>query len=293
MTKRTNEEKGDDLKSFRKNKKRKLEIMNEETAGEKVSTSILRNHDHGNNNNNKNDDNLFTTTQIPPFSSSSSSYSSSSDSSNLYPKHACKVSMSEDFVKIGLSPKIKNMIPHSLFVQTNISSSQAIAVLLMLKQFFHYNNNINNKRSRDFTANESTTDNRGGFILSDGTGLGKTRILASLIYNLVYSRDDSGGDTFSSDNKRFASKRQYTFLWVTSNMNLFTDITKELHRTNKVIFDKINICTLNEYIDKGTNASTTSTSMSSLSAKGSVDKDDDDKEDDDDDKEDDNHSDDP
>lgn len=103
---------------------------------------------------------------------------------------------------------IKQSIIHrgkfkSLPVHCNISKIQAATTLLM--------HNCN-------AMPDNGGDVRGGFICAFGTGMGKSRIVASYIYQFA---------------------KETNFLWITANKNLFNDIKHELNMCNSNVFDTI------------------------------------------------------
>nr|BDX26463.1 MAG: hypothetical protein [White spot syndrome virus] len=158
-----------------------------------------------------------------------------------HPEPSFALYESETFRSVGFCKNVTDAYPKFLPRPMDINSVQALAVRLALIQFYKgrgWKKNmsiidlVKDKVERNFKVDKKTS---GGFIIGDGTGVGKTRELAAFVMSVILQekalldvQKHVGPSIFGQDSDKVITainsgvwKRHPFFIWLTCSKPLF------------------------------------------------------------------------
>lgn len=160
-----------------------------------------------------------------------------------FPDPVFKIYESSSLSKVDLCNSVKNgLYPRFLPRPFTINSVQSHAVLLALKQYFkHRIWQPNISESELVTASFNKRKARrlrrnlygGGFIIGDGTGIGKTREIAAFLVSVVLAEREVQARVSNyiheiPENYKWTTRRHPFFIWLTCSRSLFLDCQRDI-----------------------------------------------------------------
>lgn len=161
----------------------------------------------------------------------------------VFPDPVFKVYESSSLNMVDLCSSVKNdLYPRFLPRPFAINSVQSHAVLLALKQYFKHRmwqpnisepelvtTSFNKRKARRLRRNLYG----GGFIVGDGTGIGKTREMAAFLVSVVLAEREVQVRANSyiheiPENYKWTTRRHPFFIWLTCSKPLFLDCQRDI-----------------------------------------------------------------
>lgn len=161
----------------------------------------------------------------------------------VFPDPVFKIYESSSLNMVDVCSSVKNdLYPKFLPRPFAINSVQSHAVLLALKQYFkHRMWQPNISESELVTASFNKRKARrlrrnlygGGFIVGDGTGIGKTREMAAFLVSVVLAEREvqARASNYIHDipeNYKWTTRRHPFFIWLTCSKPLFLDCQRDI-----------------------------------------------------------------
>lgn len=153
-----------------------------------------------------------------------------------FPPPVFHIYESESLKSVDLCDSVRNQLyPKYLPRPYAINSVQAHAVRLAMVQYYKFRNWCHGMTEEELVTVSFNRDDRrgGGFIIGDGTGMGKTREMAATLNSIILAEGEVQKCINASykhlipDRDRWTTLRRPFFIWLTCSRNLFVDCQEE------------------------------------------------------------------